>query len=286
MPLGGSSFALVSFLLQREWLQSLLMFPVMAVTVVWAAYSEAVLIRLREIFQEKGRKDVDSFVEWLEAVNQAIRWQLAGTEDKYLRCQGSACREYRTEGYHRGTFVPLLSEVFVPLELTSDLTFPGFRQEDAELMFAIVQDELTIWDLLAKVKQYVTYSRMAVLAWGGYGKTTLLRHITYTYCQDRYRRYKVPKFLPVLLYLRKWQEVIATEKNLYLPRLIEQYHLPSLPEGSKLKIPPKWAENYLQRGKILVMFDGFDEVKPEWRESVSRQPCTRRPLFQPTLINR
>ena len=279
MPLGGSGWAFVSFLLQQEWLQSLFMFPVMAVTVVWAAYTEAVLTRFGEIAQEQGRNDADSFIQWLKRVNQAIRWQLGGTEDKYLRFQGSACREYRTEGYHRGTFVPLLSEVFVPLKLSSVFVkgfggeelpmFAGFRQEDAELMGLAAQDELRIWDLLAKVKQYPAFSRMAILAWGGYGKTTLLRHITHTYCQGRYRRYKVPKFLPVLLYLRKWQEIIATEKNLYLPRLIEKHHLPSLPEGAGLELPPQWAKNQLQDGKMLVMFDGFDEVKPEWREPVS-----------------
>ena len=281
MPLGGSGSIFVSFLVKGEWLQSLLMFPVMAVTVVWAAYTEAFLTRLREIAQERGRKDVDSFMAWLEVVNQAIRWQLAGTEDKYLRCQGSACREYRTEGYRRGTFVPLLSEVFVPLELSSAFVkgvsgeelpmFPGFRPEDAELIRAAAQeDELTIWDLLARVKQYPAFSRIAILAWGGYGKTTLLRHITYTYAKHRHRRYRVPKFLPVLLYLRKWQEAIATEQNLDLPGLIEKHHLPSLPEGAGLEFPPQWAKNQLQDGKMLVMFDGFDEVKPEWRKPVSR----------------
>ncbi len=213
MPLGGSGSIFVSFLLQREWLQSLLMFPVMAVTIVWAAYSEAVLIRLREISQERGRKDVDSLVGWLEAVNESIRWQLAGTEDKYLRCQGSSCCEYRTEGFRSGAFVPLLSEVFVPLELSSTFVrgvsgeelpmLAGFRQEDAELMRSVAQDELRIWDLLARVKQYPAFSRMAILAWSGYGKTTLLRHITDTYAKQRHRRYKVPQFLPVLLYLRK-----------------------------------------------------------------------------------
>ena len=147
IPLVGSGWILVSFLRQSEWLQAILIFPVMGVTVVWAAYTEAVLTRLREISQERGGKDVDSFMERLEEVKQAIRWQLAGTEDKYLRCQGNACRDYRTEGYNRGTFVPLLSEVFVPLELSSNFVkaatgeqlpmYPGFRQEDAKLIEAI-----------------------------------------------------------------------------------------------------------------------------------------------------
>lgn len=281
MPLGASGWIFVSFLRQGEWLLAVLMFPVMAVTVVWAAYTEAVLTRLREISQERGKKHADSFIELLEEVNQAIRWQLAGTEDKYLRCQGSACRDYRTEGYNRGgTFVPLLSEVFVPLEISNDFIkgfsgeelpmHPGFRQEDKELIEAVAQNRQRIWDLLATVKKIPAFSRMAILAWGGYGKTTLLRHITYTYAKHRHHRYKVPQFLPVLLPLRKWQKTIATEQNLDLPSLIEKHHIPSLPEGTDLKLPPHWAKNQLRKGKMLVMCDGFDEVKAEWRKPISR----------------
>ncbi len=280
IPLGGSLGFFVSFLLGTQWLQALLMFPVMAVTVVWAAYTEAFLTRLREVYQERGKQDVDSFMVCLERLNQALIWQLAGTEDKYLRCQGNACSEYRTDGYHRGTFVPLLSEVFVSLELSSafikgingeELPMqPGFRLEDSEFRWTAVKDELQIWNLLAKVKRYPAFSRMAILAWGGYGKTTLLRHMTYTYAKHRHRRYKVPKFLPVFLTLRKWQKVIATEHNLDLPSLIEKHHIPNLPEGNRLKLPPNWAKNQLQNGNMLVMFDGFDEIKLEWRELVSK----------------
>ena len=280
MPLGGSGWLFGSYLLQREWLQALLMFPVMVVTVVWAAYSESVLTRLREVYQERGRKDVDSLMGWLESVDQTIQWQLAGTEDKYLRCQGSDCSEYRTEGYSYGSFSPPLSDVFVPLELSGDFLRvisgeelpmpPGFRREDSERIQGTAPNELRIWDLLAKVKQYPVYSRMAILAWGGYGKTTLLKHITSTYAERRHRHYKAPEFLPVLLPLRKWQKVIATEQNLDLPSLIEKHHVPSLPEGTNLKLPPQWAKKQLKDGKMLVMFDGFDEVKPEWRRLVSK----------------
>ena len=173
----------------------------------------------------------------------------------------------------------LLSEVFVPLELSSDFVksvtgeempmSPGFRQEDKELIEAVAQNRLRIWDLLATVKKNSVFSRIAIVARGGYGKTTLLRHITYTYAKHSYRRYRVTQFLPVLLPLRKWQKTIATEQNLDLPSLIEKHHIPSLPEGSDLKLPPQWAKNHLRKGKMLVMFDGFDEVKPEWRKPVS-----------------
>ena len=282
MPLGGSGLALVSFLLQKEWLQSLLMFPVMAVTVVWAAYTEAVLTRLREIAQQRGRKDVDSAIEWLEEIDKAIRWQLAGTDDKYLKCQGSSCSDYETIGYNQpsGTFIPLLKDVFVPLELSDifikDSTgdeypgLPGYCQpkiysEDGEK----ASRTLIIWDLLSQTQKYPAFRRLAIQAWGGFGKTTLLRHVTYSYLTKQYKRYKAPKLLPVLLYLRQWQELLASNPP-DLPTLIEKHHLPYLPEGQELKLPPAWAENHLRQGKMLVMFDGFDEVKEEQRESLSK----------------
>jgi predicted NACHT family NTPase len=109
---------------------------------------------------------------------------------------------------------------------------------------------------------------MVIQAWGGYGKTTLLRHVTYIYCQKLYCQapYKAPKLLPVLLDFRQWQKVILEEKP-DLPTLIEKYHLPYLPGGKDVKLPPNWAKHWLsQKVGMLVMFDGFDEVKEQGKE--------------------
>ena len=109
---------------------------------------------------------------------------------------------------------------------------------------------------------------MVIQAWGGYGKTTLLRHITYIYCQKLYSQapYKAPKLLPVLLDFRQWQKVIIEEKP-DLPTLIEKYHLLYLPGGKDVKLPPNWAKHWLsQKVGMLVMFDGFDEVKEQGKE--------------------
>ncbi|MEM8810844.1 MAG: hypothetical protein AAGF01_32950, partial [Cyanobacteria bacterium P01_G01_bin.38] len=68
------------------------------------------------------------------------------------------------------------------------------------------QQNLTIWDLLRQVRQANAYSRLAILAQGGYGKTTLLRHIAFTYATGRDEEPQfqgVPKLVPMLLYLRK-----------------------------------------------------------------------------------
>ncbi len=282
MPLFGSGSIFVSFLLQQEWLQSLLMFPVMAVTVIWAAYTEAVLTRFREIAQEQGRNDADSLIKWLKSVNQAIRWQLAGTEDKYLRCQGSACRDYETEGYNQpsGIFMPLLGEVFVPLELSDAFIkneegealpgLPGYRSNQISEQELSPANIKSIWYFLSKAQKVSVFRNLAILAWGGYGKTTLLRHITYCYTSKQYRRYQAPFLIPVLLYLRKCQDLILSDNPPDLPTLIEQYHLKNLPKGKELKLPPAWAHNHLSKGKMLVMFDGFDEVREGHREIVSQ----------------
>ncbi|MEM9543031.1 MAG: GUN4 domain-containing protein [Cyanobacteria bacterium P01_E01_bin.42] len=283
MPMGGSGWVLFSFAKEQEWLMALLMFPVMITSVVWAAYTKSVLERLAEIYQERGRRDVDTLMTLQERLDRAIKWQFAGTEDKYLRCQGSECIDYRTEGYNPESFIPQLRDVFVPLGLSDEFIrgekgrrlplHPGFQGEnfgEKELKkLAKMQEEgVSIWYLLANAKKIPAYRRLAILAWGGYGKTTLLRNLTYTYSCHKHRAYKAPKLLPVLIYLRQWQEKIATEKP-NLSSLVEAYHIPSLPQGKDLKLPPNWAKNLLKQGKMLVMIDGFDEVRSEWRETIS-----------------
>ena len=278
MPVGGSGWAFVSFLLQQDWFMAVAMLPVVCVTVIWAAYTEGVLTRLREVSQQRGREDVDSLMVWLKNLDETIRWQLAGTEDKYLKCQGEACLFYTTEGLP-STFKPLLKNVFIPLELSGDFFRgvdgenlpipPGFKWDKEIVKLVEEKDGLKIWDFLQRSKEYPQYRNLAIQAWGGYGKTTLLRNITYVYSEKLHGGYNAPKLIPVLLYLRKWQDVIANEK-LSLIALIEKHHIPNLPGGERLKLPPNWVNNLLEDGKMLVMFDGFDEVKEEWRKPVSR----------------
>ena len=285
-PTGGSIGLITSFILGNEVLKALFTFPFMVGAVAWAAYSKSFLLQIQEIMEEKGKEDAISLKKQLQkldsAIREAIKWQLARTDDKYLKCQCISCSDYETIGFNQpaGTFMPQLKDVFVPLELgdifIKDSTgeefpgLPGFRKqkaysEDGEK----TSTTLIIWDLLSQIRKNRAYRRLAILAWGGFGKTTLLRHVTYSYMTKRYKRYKAPKLLPVLLYLRQWQEVLAHNPP-DLPNLIEQHHIPSLPEGQKLTLPTAWAENHLLEGNMLVMFDGFDEVKEEQRESLSK----------------
>lgn len=96
-----------------------------------------------------------------------------------------------------------------------------------------------------------------------------MRHITYTYAKGTQGHDKAPKLVPILLYLRKLKEVIAT-KQPTLPELITDYYLKDLLKGKDLAIPPNWARNILKLGKALILFDGFDEVDQKWRDVVSQ----------------
>ncbi|MDJ0747230.1 MAG: GUN4 domain-containing protein [Xenococcaceae cyanobacterium MO_167.B27] len=285
-PTGGSIGLIASFILDNEVLKALFTFPFMVGAVAWAAYSKSFLLRIQEIMEEEGKKGAESLIAQLQkldsAIKEAIKWQLAGTDDKYLKCQGSFCRDYETIGFNQpsGIFMPLLKDVFVPLELSDifikDCTgdefpgLPGFNRIRAKSERGETTAEpLIIWDLLSQTRKNPAFRRLAILAWGGFGKSTLLRHVTYSYMTKQYKRYKAPKLLPVLLYLRQWQELLANNPP-DLPTLIEQHHIPYLPEDQELKLPPGWAKNHLRKGNMLVMFDGFDEVKEEQREFLSQ----------------
>ncbi|MBD2021877.1 GUN4 domain-containing protein [Leptolyngbya sp. FACHB-36] len=271
MPVGGSSWAFASFLLKQEWTMALLMFPVTAVTGVWAAYSKNFVGRLEEVYSDRGKKDADALIAGMDSLDKAIRWQLSGFETKYLKWQSLDCQDYKPEGVEQrsGIFTPMLREVFVPLELSSSAIIrPGLQARDLEILQQ--RDGLLIWDLLVRVTREPVYRQMAILAWGGYGKTTLMKHIAFSYAEGTYRRYRAPKLVPVLLYLRKWRDVISQNEPPSLPDLITKHHIPSLPGGEDLSVPPYWAKEALKSGRMLVMLDGFDEVAEGQRVAVSR----------------
>ena len=279
-PFFSSSIVFLSLLIKQDWFIALVTFPVTIGSAIWAAYSDSLVNRFSEIYKERGAKDADSFMAWVDktdqAIKEAIKWQLAKPEEKYLTCQGNACLYRSTEGTS-SIFKPLLKDVFVPLELSGEffpdsigelIPNPRGYQWDKKLWDKQQKEGLTIWDILKRVPKNPAYRTLAILAWGGYGKTTLLRHITYTYAQKKLQR-EVPKLLPVLILLRRWQTLIAEEKP-DLVTLIEDHHIPSLPQGKDFKRPNNWAKNLLKQNKILIMFDGFDEVKEEWQEVVSK----------------
>jgi hypothetical protein len=236
------------------------------------SYGASLLNPLHKGNQRRLGQAGEAIDKAIDRTTEQVVAKAKGVEDQYFQCQAWACRRQRSEiAQHDGIFTPLLEEVFVPLTLNRSSMLAGFGVPD-ELQKDEPEEGREIWDLLKKADEEATFRQIVILAWGGYGKTTLMRHIAYTYClnQQQEKHGVNKRRTPFLLLLRKYRDVIAQENPLNLPDLIMQQHLLSLPEAEALKLPSHWAKNKLERGEALVMLDGFDEVAKSQRPAVAR----------------
>lgn len=144
------------------------------------------------LLQPIHRGNEQRLEKWGEAVNQGIDRAgetaiaaITSVDERYLACQVEDCAFARTEGLGKisGIFTPILDQVFVPLALDRSACLPGWQAHGLVASANLAHDEepaaiaasltLDIWQLLAQVKPGAVYRQIAVLAWGGYGKTTL-----------------------------------------------------------------------------------------------------------------
>ena len=200
--------------------------------------------------------------------------KLTSAADRYQEAQALACQYCRTEGLAKieGIFTPMLETVYVPLELDQTGFKPGLAVlSESEAVEPDRSTRADIWQLLSQTQQDLNYRRLVILAWGGYGKTTLLRHLAFTYGRNL-QDPALPRLIPILLLLRQYRQELTQDNPLSLPDLITQKHIPDLPllDGKPLTLPPDWAESILRRGEALVMLDGFDEVPKAQRPLVAR----------------
>ncbi|MGC1307960.1 MAG: GUN4 domain-containing protein [Phormidesmis sp.] len=275
-PVGGSGWLLFHFVLEQAWLQSALMAPVMLVTGAWAAYTENFIETFNLSAGERGKSDARALSRRLGKVNKDLQWRFAKANDQYRQAQGNACRYYLVEGVNKARWnaKTTLEEVYVPLALSGRFHQLGFV-EDPRAVGESLSDEAEeppyIWDLLQQIEQEPRYRQIAIIARGGFGKTTLLRHITYRYSYEPHRvcrEKRVPRLIPILLYLRECRDRIAQPDAPDLPTLIVEHHLKRL--SSRLAgLDVDWAKKLLNSGKALVMLDGFDEVAATQCKAVS-----------------
>jgi GUN4-like/NACHT domain len=224
----------------------------------------------------------------LERMGEAAVAKIMSVEDRYFAAQAAECETCSTEGMAKIGFIPMLEEVFVPLEFDRNSSSPGFSEPELDPLRAASQipqgsPTVNIWELLAQAKRDSVYSEIAILAWGGYGKTTLLRHIAYSLGKDK-QPSDVPRFIPVLLLLRKYREVLTQDNPPSLPELIMTHHIKSLPETEGLQMPTDWAKNMLKQGKVLVMLDGLDEVPKAKRPLIARWVNAQRRAYKQSVF--
>ena len=225
----------------------------------------------------------------MDRMGEAVLAKITSAEDRYFAAQAAECETCSNEGMAKisGIFTPMLEQVYVTLELDRSAFAPGFaasfpNQELPDLE-QLQSPTVTIWELLARAKRDPIYSEIAILAWGGYGKTTLLRHIAYSLGRNKQPK-DVPRFIPVLLLLRKYREILTQENPPSLPELIMKHHIPGLPEIEELQVPTDWAKNMLKQGNVLVMLDGFDEVPKAKRPAIARWINTQRRTYKRSVF--
>jgi hypothetical protein len=228
---------------------------------------------------KKAKQGADVLGEGMATVvedkTKALAAKVLGDDDRYLELQREECQTACCDGINQ-IFVPLLEEIFVPLSISFDERRGGWDEfgdpESVEEVEVDRTSEPSIWSLLKSAERKSAYRQMAILAWGGYGKTTLLRHITYIYSSNQQGKYKakakIPVFLPLKTFGKMIAKSIADGSPIDLPELIQKHHVPYL--SKELVLPPDWAKKKLSRGEMVVLLDGLDEVADVIRPQVTR----------------
>jgi hypothetical protein len=214
----------------------------------------------------------------VDKVGQALAGKVTRLDVRYLELQKEDCQTSVCDGISQ-VFTPLLEEIFVPLSVTFTEGIPGWRQLQSKGFqlesFAIDGSghcDSQVWQFLknaeADSSRGALFRRMAILAWGGYGKTTLLRHIAYIYSNKQHGKYGVKQRFPVFLALKTYGKIVAQTPEITLTDVIMKHHVPRL--ARDLNLPEDWAKSKLKKGEILLLLDGFDEVAEAIRPQVSQ----------------
>jgi predicted NACHT family NTPase len=208
-----------------------------------------------------------------------------GIDDKYWDCQALECLEAKSLGIpqYDGIFVPLLEKVFVELQLDHAAQNAGYMESAFSQDGRESCDRLQIWDLLKRSPQQPIFRRMALQAWGGYGKTTLMRHIAYVYSKNKQPR-GLDRKLPVLIILGRYRELLSGAQPPTLADFIHQHHIPDLPGGADLQVPEQWAHQMLKQGRGLILMDGFDEVPQALRSPLTQWINTQIDRYPKTIF--
>lgn len=240
------------------------------------SYAARMLQPIHKGNEERAEQLGKAVNQGMDRLGGAVVAKVTAVEDRYFDAQAADCELCKTEGFGKidGIATLMLEDVFVRLSLNLNMGMAGFRN-DQRLEKRILKDRsfneedftVDIWQLLAKAKNDPTYRQIAILAWGGFGKTTLLRHVAYRLSRNKQGQ-EVPRYVPVLLLLRKYRDLLTQENPEDLPTIIEKHHIPSL--NSNLQMPTNWARDQLNKGKMLIMLDGFDEVPKSQRPLVTK----------------
>ncbi|MBD2511345.1 NACHT domain-containing protein [Nostoc muscorum FACHB-395] len=205
-------------------------------------WSVAIVLFFALIFKDTLTKWVSSF---FEAVGNQIYGKLSGIQ----LLQGVALKRYKEELKHKYEKLKIsfrpdrplnLKDIYVPLKVTGG--------SDRELIDAF---------------QAITkHRRLMVKGSPGSGKTMLLKHIALCYADGRWSTvFNKFQCIPILLELHR---LSSSEKTI-------QEHLEDAFDRDGFPNAKHFVSESLDKGRLLLLFDGLDEVNSDSRERVVNQ---------------
>lgn len=154
--------------------------------------------------------------------------------------------------------------------------FVDLKIERGQANNALVSDRLlraeSVWDFLRSSMEAVNSKHndrnhvWVLLGGAGFGKTTLMQHVATELIYKNHHRYKIPPCIPILLYLREYNDDLCRKEPPSLGRLLY-----TIFTQTPVKPHESWFEDQLEQGKCVVLLDGLDEIaKKEQRQQVAR----------------
>jgi len=255
LVIAGSGGSTLYFLFHNEVPKALIAGVVTTVIGLLTKFGEGLMKPLQEGMSARGERAGKAIDKGIDQNFDHAQKTLTNFQQQYLDALKVDCYAIDIEG-HQLDQTLALEDIFVPLRIESTLSD-----------HLDVRNKWEIWDFLPTKSNQNSYRRIVVLAPPGYGKSTLLRYLTFAHITRSGRANQTLQLLPILLRLRDIHTLIQDENSLLLPELIAK-HLETKGEFRHLKLSKEWFESQLKQKDCLVMFDGLDEVPKSQRSKV------------------
>ncbi|MBV6622413.1 MAG: NACHT domain-containing protein [Rivularia sp. (in: Bacteria)] len=140
------------------------------------------------------------------------------------------------------------------LNLPSRITFETPQQHRRNL--PVGTRAIDVFDDLNNAEETISARTLLILGEPGSGKTTTLLEIARDLIADAWEDENLS--IPVMLNLSSWGSFLGTKNfsNWLVNKLYEEY-----------QIPKSQAKTWIEKQRLLLLFDGLDEVKKERRSS-------------------